>query len=235
MRRVDSREELAPPAVPVVSSGAAARMLTAGPSDDAVVEGIGGGVSRDARSEITPGDNMGVCLELLNHDKGAVKGFGSDQVIAVALAHEEAATEQHGEDAILVQDIIKDRDGELEDGKAVVSPGTSVPDDRARSQDAGVTRHVISPTATPVRIVVRCYSHKIPGLRSKRKITLADIVCRQSFQRHYDPAVDKISVMGLEDIDGKKVRFLLESGTLSDSTAKDSVTIMAFKWTGENL
>lgn len=86
-----------------------------------------------------------------------------------------------------------------------------------------------------MRILIRCLSHKIPGPRSKRKITIADIVCRQYFRRDYDPSEDKISVMGLEDIDGKKVRFLLESGTSSDSTATRSVTILAFRWTGEKL
>lgn len=88
---------------------------------------------------------------------------------------------------------------------------------------------------SPLRILVRCLSHKIPGPRSERTGTMANIICQHQFQRNMDSGKDTINVMGLQDIDGKKVRFLLQSGNLPTTTALDDVPILAFKWTGEKL
>lgn len=99
-----------------------------------------------------------------------MKGASVYQVRSVALPLGEAATEQHGKDGIRLKTVIKDKNGEVEDGKAAVSLDTSRKDDTEAK--------VMCPTASPIRIVVRYLSYKIPGPRSKRKVTLANTVCR---------------------------------------------------------
>lgn len=87
----------------------------------------------------------------------------------------------------------------------------------------------------PLRIVVHCLSQKIPGRRSKRTATIADIISQHQFQRDMYPGQDSINVLGLQDIDGKKVGFLFESGSLPAGAALGDLPILAFKWTGEKL
>lgn len=110
-------------------------------------------------------------------------------------------------------------DKEVEQGK-LSSPTAGVPSDGPDP---------------PLRIVVRCLSHKIPGPRANRTATMANIICQHYFQRDTDPHKDQIKSLGLQDIDGKKVRFLLESGTLAAGATLDDMAILAFKWTGEKL
>lgn len=79
----------------------------------------------------------------------------------------------------------------------------------------------------PVRIVVRCLSHKIPGDRYNRTMTMANILSKKHFKRESDANKDQIRSMGLLEIGGKKVRFLFESGRLEASTRLDDVPILA--------
>jgi len=50
-----------------------------------------------------------------------------------------------------------------------------------------------------------------------------------------DREKDHIRSLGLQEIDGKKVKFLLESGTVSPDIKVEDVPLVAFKWTGEKL
>jgi len=231
---MDNSEDTAPYTGWVRSSGAAAKLETASPSGEVIWRACSE-ASMDGHSEVMPGDNMGLDGELLRQNEGAPNGAAVDEIRPVALADEEQVTEQHGTDKMLVKNIVEDKDARQEYGGPLLSQDTSWGNDSVQACDANASRDATSRTADPVRIVIRCLSHKIPGPRSKRKLTIADIVCRHCFRRDYDPSEDKINVMGLEDIDGKKVRFLLESGTLSESTATSPVTILAFRWTGEKL
>lgn len=87
----------------------------------------------------------------------------------------------------------------------------------------------------PIRIVVHCLSHMIPGPRFKRITTMGNLICQHQFQRDMISGKDTIKVMGLQDIDGKKVRFHVESGTIPSVSALKDVPILAFKWTGDRL
>ncbi|AEO67832.1 uncharacterized protein THITE_2170615 [Thermothielavioides terrestris NRRL 8126] len=84
----------------------------------------------------------------------------------------------------------------------------------------------------PLRVVVRCISHQIPGPRKKRKATMANIICQHCFGRDHDQNLDTINIAGLEDIDGKKLWVLLDSGPPSASV---SSKILSFRWTGKQL
>lgn len=88
---------------------------------------------------------------------------------------------------------------------------------------------------SPLRIVVRCLSHKIPGHRSNRTTTMANIICQYHFQRDIDREKEQIRSLGLTEIDGKKVRFLFECGTISPDTRVEDVPIKIFKWNGNKL
>jgi hypothetical protein len=88
---------------------------------------------------------------------------------------------------------------------------------------------------SPLCVVVRYLSHKIPGRTSKRTATIANIICQYHFQRHMDREKEQITSLRLKDIDRKKVRFLLEYGTIPPLTRLDNIPIMAFKWNGERL
>lgn len=88
---------------------------------------------------------------------------------------------------------------------------------------------------SPLRVVVRCLSHKIPGRTSERIATIANIICQYYFQRDMDLEKEQITSLRLKDIDGKKVRFLLEYGTVPPLTRLDNIPIMAFKWNGKRL
>ncbi|KAH8907509.1 hypothetical protein BR93DRAFT_867044, partial [Coniochaeta sp. PMI_546] len=63
---------------------------------------------------------------------------------------------------------------------------------------------------SPLRVFVRCLSHKIPGRRSDRTVTMANIICQYYVQRDMDPGKESISSRGFTDIDGRKVKFLLD-------------------------
>lgn len=88
---------------------------------------------------------------------------------------------------------------------------------------------------SPLRVVVRCLSHKIPGHRSDRANTMANIICRHHLQRDMDREKDQIKSLGYTEVDGKKVRFLLECGTLPAGTKVEDVPLVAFKWKGKRL
>ncbi|OIW23205.1 hypothetical protein CONLIGDRAFT_637826 [Coniochaeta ligniaria NRRL 30616] len=88
---------------------------------------------------------------------------------------------------------------------------------------------------SPLRIVVRCLSHRIPGDRSQRTSTMANIICQHFLQRDMDPVKERIRCLGLPEIDGRKVKFLLESGTVTPSTRLEDVPLRALKWTGKAL
>jgi len=99
-----------------------------------------------------------------------------------------------------------------------------------------VDTRVTAPTEHgALRIVVRCLSHNIPGPRAKRTATMANIICQHHLRRDSDPDKDKITSMGLQDLDGKKVRFLFESGSLQDDNRLEDVPVLGFKWTGSDL
>jgi hypothetical protein len=88
---------------------------------------------------------------------------------------------------------------------------------------------------SPLRIVVRCLSHNIPGRRSDRTATIANIICRYHFQRDMDRKQEQIRSLGLTEIDGKKVKLLLECGNVSPDTRIEDVPIKIFKWNGNEL
>ncbi|SPQ26353.1 dcabddb8-0bfd-406f-8eba-432be23c9e89 [Thermothielavioides terrestris] len=110
---------------------------------------------------------------------------------------------------------------------------TTCQDDMARSD---ALPPLDSPTGqsmtNPLRVVVRCISHQIPGPRKKRKATMANIICQHCFGRDHDQNLDTINIAGLEDIDGKKLWVLLDSGPPSASV---SSKILSFRWTGKQL
>lgn len=135
-------------------------------------------------------------------------------VVEEAVGHD---GREQGEKAIAEEDVAEEGDGVAKE--TVRTPGF------IGERESG----------SPLRVVVHCLSHKIPGPRSKRTATLANIICQHQFQRNMDPGKDKIKVIGLQDIDGKKVRFLLESGILPATATLDDLPILAFKWTGEEL
>lgn len=87
----------------------------------------------------------------------------------------------------------------------------------------------------PLRIFVRCLSHKIPGRPSDRTATMANIICQYHFQRDMDPNKEHISSRGIAEIDGRKVKFLLECGTSSSHTKVEDIPITWFKWNGKQL
>ncbi len=91
-------------------------------------------------------------------------------------------------------------------------PDLSPPQDDNTQSSASEPSKPLSLSA--VRIVVRCISHKIPGPPKQRLKTMADIVCEHHWQRKLDKEVETIRVWGYPEIDGEKVRFLLDSGTL---------------------
>lgn len=64
---------------------------------------------------------------------------------------------------------------------------------------------------------------------------MANIICRYHFQRDMDRDKEHISSRGFPEIDGKKVKFLLECGTSSPLTKVEDIPIMGFKWHGEKL
>lgn len=82
---------------------------------------------------------------------------------------------------------------------------------------------------SPLRIFVRCLSHKIPGRPSERTAAIANIVCRYHLQRDMDADRDQISCRGLPELDGTKVKFLLECGTGSPLARVEDIPIMGFK------
>ncbi|OIW23285.1 hypothetical protein CONLIGDRAFT_637731 [Coniochaeta ligniaria NRRL 30616] len=232
---MSTSEESALSVGPVEEGDASVAPVTAALSDDARGERAARENTRELGNEIAlSGEIVRVDVDLLGQGEHMMKPAGKDDAGPVHLAV--AEVDGMGSEGV----EIGERGGRQDGINTPVSDEKPRQDDDALVPDAHAAQDITwgggtGIAAPPVRILVRCLSHKIPGPRSSRKFTMAGIICRHYFKRDYSPDVDKISVMGLEDIDGKKVRFLLESGTLTDTTAVDSVTSLAFKWTGEKL
>jgi hypothetical protein len=86
-----------------------------------------------------------------------------------------------------------------------------------------------------VRIGVQCVSHTIPGAPGQRRKTLGDIICRNRWGRDMDEETDVVQVIGFPQVDGEKVRFILDSGVAGPDAKLEDIPVLAYKWDGTKL
>ncbi|KND87449.1 hypothetical protein TOPH_07948 [Tolypocladium ophioglossoides CBS 100239] len=88
----------------------------------------------------------------------------------------------------------------------------------------------------PVRVAVRCISHKIPGPPRERVTTMGNLIYQYHWGRDMDQEMDFIQTTGLPHLDVEKVYFLLDSAVLSGAKLdEDAIPILAYRWNGKTL
>ncbi|POR34962.1 Uncharacterized protein TPAR_04841 [Tolypocladium paradoxum] len=90
-------------------------------------------------------------------------------------------------------------------------------------------------SASPIRIAVRCMSHKIPGEASQRVTTIGNLICQHQWGRNMDQGMDFIRTTGFPHLDGEKADFLLDSGMMPPGTNPEDVPILAYRWSGKTM
>ncbi|KAM4057433.1 hypothetical protein HRG_014415 [Hirsutella rhossiliensis] len=99
-----------------------------------------------------------------------------------------------------------------------------------------VANPIASPApASPIRIAVRCISNKIPGEPGQRVTTIGNLICQHQWGRNMDEGMDFIRTTGFPHLDGEKVDFLLDTGTVQPCTKQEDIPILAYRWSGETM
>ncbi|KAM4058126.1 hypothetical protein HRG_014505 [Hirsutella rhossiliensis] len=81
------------------------------------------------------------------------------------------------------------------------------------------------------RIVVKCYSQRIPGEPRYRDKEIAKIICKHEWGRNQDDRYDTFHSSGQFAVDGNRCYFLLDTGP----THSQDVKVQVYRWDGNQL
>ena len=93
----------------------------------------------------------------------------------------------------------------------------------------------IGPASQAFRIAVKCRSDRIPGEPSNRLTTMGNLICQHQWGRDMDTGTDFIRTDGFPQVDGERVRFLLDTGMMLPDTKPEDITILVYSWNGETM
>ncbi|KAI1123094.1 hypothetical protein F5Y10DRAFT_252499 [Nemania abortiva] len=86
-----------------------------------------------------------------------------------------------------------------------------------------------------LRVVLKCRSDLIPGEPQHRLTTAGDLICQHLWGRAMDKEIDYIRTNGFPAVDGERVGFLLDTGTVPPDTKHRDLPIFVYRWTGKSM
>lgn len=91
----------------------------------------------------------------------------------------------------------------------------------------------------PIRIVIRCLSHYIPGPPKLRRTTMGNLICQHIWGRDMDGETDCLHGLGYPDADAEKLRFLLDSGPpapwVEPTCSVGDIPVLVYRWDGKKM